>query len=130
MEMILSSFHFSCAAQLQVICKHDEGTLDLTVCVTDEDDEEHWSQDRALRDTAHCWPPPRHKAIDHNSLAAFIPYLTANSLSTEPMSLQFGDKKILDHIEGQGEVWIANVFWSSLNNSCHHSNTGHQIGQA
>lgn len=46
MEVILSSFHFSCAAQLQVICKHDEGTLDLTVCVTDEDDEEHWSQDQ------------------------------------------------------------------------------------
>ncbi|KAF4798039.1 hypothetical protein TURU_066583 [Turdus rufiventris] len=95
MEVILPSFHVSCAAQLQVICKHNEGALDLTVCVTDEDAEEHWSQDRALRDTAHCWPPPRHKAIDHKSLAAFIPYLTANSLSTEPLSLQFGDKKTI-----------------------------------
>ncbi|KAJ7408904.1 hypothetical protein WISP_117880 [Willisornis vidua] len=40
-----------------VICKLAEGALDLTFSVIDEDNEEHWSQDRALRDTTCHWSP-------------------------------------------------------------------------
>lgn len=105
-EVILSFFGVICTAQLQVICKHDEGALDLTFCVTDEDVEEHWPQDRALRDTADCCPPPRHKAIDHNSLAAFIepiPY-PLDAPPIKSMSLQLGDKEIMwDHTKGLTE---------------------------
>lgn len=41
----------------------------LTLCVCDEATEEHWSQDRALRDATHHWPPLRHRATDLNSLS-------------------------------------------------------------
>ncbi|KAF4788894.1 hypothetical protein TURU_157112 [Turdus rufiventris] len=62
----------NCITQLGAICKLAKGALDPTVCVTDEDIEEHLSQDRALRDTTHHLPPPGQGTIVHNSLAASI----------------------------------------------------------
>ena len=47
-----------CNAQLGVICELAEGALNAIVSVTDEDTEEHQSQDRPLSDTACDWPPP------------------------------------------------------------------------
>ena len=47
-----------CTTQLGVIHKLAEGALNAIVYVTDEDTEEHWSQDRALRNTACDQPPP------------------------------------------------------------------------
>ncbi|KAJ7399556.1 hypothetical protein BTVI_113925 [Pitangus sulphuratus] len=66
----LSTFHPSVVATAPlsyVICKLTEGALDFSVCVTNEDFEEHWSQDRALSDTTHHRPPPSYRAIDQNS---------------------------------------------------------------
>ena len=47
-----------CTTQLGVIHRLAEGALDATVYVIDEDVEEHWSQDRPLRDTAYDSPSP------------------------------------------------------------------------
>jgi len=44
--------------QLSVICKLAEGALNAIICVTDEDFEEHQSQDRPLRDTTCEQPLP------------------------------------------------------------------------
>ena len=52
-----SFLRIDCTTQLGVICKLAEGALHATVCVTDEDVEEHRSQDRPLRDTT-CDRPP------------------------------------------------------------------------
>ncbi|KAJ7419194.1 hypothetical protein WISP_55266 [Willisornis vidua] len=60
----------NCTTQLHIICKPAEGALNLTVNETDEDVEEYWSPDRGLRDSTRHQPPPGHRAIDHNSLAA------------------------------------------------------------
>ncbi|TRZ08585.1 hypothetical protein HGM15179_018521 [Zosterops borbonicus] len=76
MDGIPSFCCVTCTAQLQVTCKLDEGALNPTVYVIDEDIEQHWSQDRALRDTTHHQPPPGYRTIDHNSLAVSIQPIT------------------------------------------------------
>ncbi|RMC21736.1 hypothetical protein DUI87_02605 [Hirundo rustica rustica] len=87
----------SCTTQLRVICKLAEGALDLTLCVIDEDIEEPWSQDRALRDTTCHQPPPGHGAIDHNSLAAYIQPIPCPPSSSpfKFLSLQLRDKDVV-----------------------------------
>ncbi|KAK4820014.1 hypothetical protein QYF61_017393 [Mycteria americana] len=52
---ILSFWCVNCTTQLGVICRIAEGALDLTVSITDENIEQHWSQCRPLRDTT-CVP--------------------------------------------------------------------------
>ncbi|KAJ7427218.1 hypothetical protein WISP_08815 [Willisornis vidua] len=74
----IPSFGFvNCTAQFHVICKLAEGTLSPTL--TDEDIEERWSQDRALRDTTYHQIPSGYRTIDHNS-GCIHP---VNSLSNE-----------------------------------------------
>lgn len=48
------------------INKHSESAFELTVVVTDED-EEHWSNYRTLTDSYHHWSPFRHWSIHHYS---------------------------------------------------------------
>ncbi|KAJ7411316.1 hypothetical protein WISP_103196 [Willisornis vidua] len=79
LDGIPSFCHINSTTQLCVICKFAEDALDLPVCVIDEDTEEHWSEDRALRVTSCHQSPPRHRAIDHNSVCTH----PANSLPTE-----------------------------------------------
>jgi len=50
-------------------------SADLIIHVIDKDVEEQWSQDGPQEDSAHRGPPPGHKAIDHNLLAATIQLL-------------------------------------------------------
>ncbi|TRZ12030.1 hypothetical protein HGM15179_015093 [Zosterops borbonicus] len=81
---ILSFCYASCTAQLGVICK-------LAIKI-----KEHRSQERALRDITHHWPPPEHRAIDRKSLAVSIqqiPY-PLNSPYIKSMSLQLGDNDV------------------------------------
>lgn len=67
------SFCFlNCIAQLGAICKPAEDALDPTVCVIEEDIEEHQSEDRTLRDTTHHLPPSGQRGLDHNCLNACI----------------------------------------------------------
>ncbi|KAJ7417092.1 hypothetical protein BTVI_33916 [Pitangus sulphuratus] len=78
--------------QRPVICKITEGVLDVIIYVTDEDIEEIRSQDLALRDTHHPWPPPGHGATEHNSLA----------VSTQPIPSSLNGppfKPLVSHLE-------------------------------
>ena len=83
----------NCNTQLGVIRKPAESTLNPTVSVSDKDVGEHWSQDRPLGDTAHAWPPPGHRAMDHNSLAVTVqPY---SSPPFKSISLQVRDRYVV-----------------------------------
>ncbi|KAJ7414774.1 testosterone 17-beta-dehydrogenase 3-like [Pitangus sulphuratus] len=77
-------------------------SLDLTVCVIDEDIEEHQSQDRSLRDTTCHQPPPGHRDINLISLAVSIQSISY--LPNSP-SIKFEDKHVVwDCVKGLTEI--------------------------
>ncbi|KAJ7401137.1 WD repeat domain 27 [Pitangus sulphuratus] len=84
--------------QLCVISKLAEGALNPTDnpnnIPIDKDIREHQSQDGTLRDTTHHWPLPRHRAIDHNSVAVPIQLIRYPVINPpfKPIYLQVGDK--------------------------------------
>ena len=117
-----------------ISCKLAEGALDATVCVPDEDAEEHRSQDQPLRETACDQPPPWHKTICHNPLAVSSQPIPTplNSPSFQSIPLYFREQDVLrDHVKGSVEVQVDDIHRPSPVDQSHHSTTeGHQIGQA
>jgi len=114
---ILSFWCVSYTTQLYVVCRLDEGALDLTVYVIDENITQHRSQYGPLRDITWHWYPLGHLAIDYYPLDATI-QPTHNSLNSQPIksvSPQFGEKDVVrDCVKGFTEVQIHHIHSSSL----------------
>jgi len=100
-----------------VICKLAERALNPTVCVTDEDIKQYWSQYRPLRDTTCHHSPSGHEAIDHYPLATTIqPILhPPNSPPIKTISPQCREKDVVgDYVQGLTEIQIDYIRSSSL----------------
>jgi len=113
-----------CTAHLSVIHKLAEGALDAIVCVTDEDVEEHWPQDRPRWDTACDCPPSWHRTTDHNPLAVSSQPVPnqSNSPSFRSVPPQFREKDVVrDHVKGFAEVQEDDICHPSPVHWCCHS---------
>ncbi|KAK4817542.1 hypothetical protein QYF61_019460 [Mycteria americana] len=99
-------------AQLCVICKLTESTLDPFVQIIDKDIKQDWPQHRALGDTACDQPPTGVNSIHHHSLGPAIqPVLhPAKSTPVQAMSSQFlQENAVGNRVKGFTEVYIDNI---------------------
>ncbi|KAK4829471.1 hypothetical protein QYF61_004761 [Mycteria americana] len=94
-------------AQLGVVCKLTESTLDPFVQIIDKDIKQNWPQHRALGNTACDRPPTGVNSIHHHSLGPAVqPVLyPAKSPPVQAMSSQFlQENAVGDCVEGFTEV--------------------------
>ncbi|KAK4817142.1 hypothetical protein QYF61_002876 [Mycteria americana] len=94
-------------AQLGVVCKLTESTLDPFVQIIDKDVKQNWPQHRALGNTACDRPPTGVNSIHHHSLGPAIqPVLyPAKRTPVQAMSSQFlQENAVGDRVKGFTEV--------------------------